>query len=67
MFDTLFLREFADEQGVILLCHNIAVQPLNDHFLLLSGVNDAVVTLEDIDVVADADVAIVVFLTLLVQ
>ena len=67
MFDTLFLRELADEKRVVLLCNDIAIESLNDHFLLLSRVDDTVMALEDIDVLADAHIAVEVFLALFMQ
>ena len=67
MFNALFLRQFADEQRVIVFCHDIAVEALNHYLLLLQGVNDTVVALNQIDVIANAHITIEILLTLFVQ
>lgn len=54
LFDALFVGEFADEQRVIVLSYDIAVESLDDHFLFLSGVDNTVMTLKHGDVRADA-------------
>lgn len=61
LFYALFFRQLADEQSVVVLGHDVTVEPLDDHLLLLSGVNHAVVRLEQVDVVADAAVSVEVF------
>lgn len=65
--DALFFRHLADEQRAVFLHHDVAVQSLDDHFLLLRGVDDAVVRIVEVDVFANAGVAIFVFGRLLVE
>ena len=67
MLDTLFLRELADEQRIVFFCNDVAIESLDDNLFLLCGVNDAVMTFEDIDVIANTYVTIEIFLALLVQ
>ena len=52
--DALFFRHFADEQRAVFLYHDVAVQSLDDHFLLLRGVYDAIVRIVEVDVIAYA-------------
>lgn len=65
--DALFFRHFADEQRAVFLYHDVAVQSLDDHFLLLRGVYDAVVRIVEVDVIAYAGIAILVFGGLLME
>ena len=64
MFDSLFLRQFADEQSVVVLGYNITIEALDDHLLFLNGVYDAVVALDEIDVLTYAGIAIKILLAL---
>jgi hypothetical protein len=67
LFDTLFLRQFADEQCVVVFGYDITIEALNNYFLFLHGVNNAVVTLYQVYIGTDAGIAIEVFLALLVE
>ena len=67
ILDTLFFRQLADEQGVVVLSDDIAVEPLNHHFLFLSGMYDAIVAFKQVDVLTDAHVAIEILLALFVE
>ena len=67
LLDALFLRQFADEQRIFVFCHDIAFESLNDYLFLLHGMDHAVGSLEETDIVADGCIAIEVFLGLIAQ
>src|SRR5574344_1699935 len=66
-FNALFFRKFANKQSSVFFGHDIAVQALYNHFLLARGMDDAVVSFVEVDVRADASVAVSVFLYLFAQ
>lgn len=45
LLDALFLRKFANEKSAILFSHDITIKSLNNNFLLLCGVYNAIVRL----------------------
>ena len=66
-FNALFFRKFANKQSSVFFGHDISVQALYNHFLLASGMDDAVVRFVEVDVRPDAGVAVSVLLHLLAQ
>ena len=65
LFYTLFFTSLANKQNAILFGHDTIVEPLYHHTLFLGGVHDAIVRIEELNVVSDAGIAIKVALRLL--
>ena len=66
-FNALFFRKFAYKQSSVFFGHDISVQALYNHFLLARGMDYAVVSFVEVDVRANASVAVSVLLHLLAQ
>ena len=63
----LFLGELTDEESVILFRHYVSVEPLHHHLLLFRGVYDAVMRVEERDVLSYDSISIKVLFRLCEQ
>ena len=56
--DELFIGQTADEECIIMFCHDVSVQPMHHNPFLLSRVNDAVTTFVEADVLPYAGIVV---------
>lgn len=67
LLDALFLRELANQQGSVFLCHDISIKTLYNYFLFLQGMNYIVLGFYHLDIVSNAGITIQVFVGLYEQ
>lgn len=66
-FDALLFTHLADEETAVLLYDHTVVKPLHDDSLTIGGMDDTIVALNHMDIIANDGIAVVVARQLFVE